>query len=57
MRAKTLYKELLRTGDLLYMYSGMTGEWEADKDSFIAQQEALESFSKNIDTDDAEYIN
>jgi uncharacterized protein YkvS len=52
-----LYKELLRTGDLFEMFDGMTGDFEQDKNSFIEQQTALETFSNNLDVDDEEYIN
>lgn len=50
MRLKDLYNELLKTGDLYDMYDGMTGDFEQDKIKFRQQQEALESFSNNIET-------
>jgi hypothetical protein len=49
MNYKKLYQELLRTGDLHEMYFNMTGIWEEDSKAFKAQQEALESFSNNLD--------
>jgi hypothetical protein len=59
MRLQNLYKELKRTGDLYEMYDGMTGIYEDDKIKFKNQQEALESFSNNIEvnTDYEEFIN
>ena len=51
MRRKKLYNELLKTGDLFEMYSNLTGEWEEDKNSFNEQQDALETFSNQIDAD------
>lgn len=56
MNYKILYKELLRTGDLYDLYDGMTGDYEQDKKKFKEQQQALESFSNNLEAflDDAE---
>jgi hypothetical protein len=54
MRLKNLYNEMLRTDDLIDMYIDMTGIWEDDKNKFQAQQDALESFTNNLDIDDAE---
>ena len=53
-----LYNELKRTGDLFEMYDGMSGVWSEDKEKFKEQQEALESFTFNIniEIDDAEFI-
>ncbi len=51
MRRKKLYTELLKTGDLFDMYSGMTGEWSEDSIKFNEQQDALETFSNKIDID------
>ena len=45
---KGLYADLLKTGDLFDMYEGMTGDWKTDRNRFIKQQEALESFTENI---------
>lgn len=56
MQKKQLYTELLRTGDLFDMYIGMLGTWDEDKYNFSEQQDALETFTNNIDTD-AEFIN
>ncbi len=53
-RLKILYNELKRTGDLFDMYDGMTGVWEEDKVKFKNQQEALESFTNNLNIYDAE---
>ena len=52
MKVYTLYKELLRTGDLFDMYQGLTGNWKEDKESFIKQQTDLE----NITIVDEEFI-
>lgn len=49
MRLKDLYEELLRTEDLFELYDGMTGDFQQDKNKFRQQQEALESFSNNIE--------
>lgn len=54
---KILYTDLLKTGDLFDMYEAMTGDWKIDKNRFIKQQEALESFSENIEIIDEEFIN
>jgi hypothetical protein len=54
---KLKYTELLKTKDLFDMYEGMTGDWLTDKKGFIKQQEALESFTENIEVIDEEFIN
>ncbi|HSE99844.1 MAG TPA: hypothetical protein VLA48_03020 [Nitrososphaeraceae archaeon] len=51
MRLRELYQDLLRTGDLFEMYSDMVGDFEQDKIKFKTQQEALESFSNNLDVE------
>lgn len=51
MRRKKLYNELLKTGDLFDIFTDLTGEWEEDKNSFNEQQDALETFSNQIDAD------
>lgn len=51
MNLRKLYDELLSTGDLFEIYDGMVGTWEEDKKKLKAQQEALESFSNNIEID------
>lgn len=56
MKARALYDDLLSTGDLFEMYEDMTGNWKEDKNKFIYQQKSLEEFSKNIKTNDAEFI-
>jgi hypothetical protein len=56
MRLRDLYDDLLKNGDLYEMYFDMIGDFEQDKNKFKAQQDALESFSSNVETylDDAE---
>lgn len=54
MNLRKLYDELLSTEDLFEMYDGMSGDFEIDKKNFKKQQDALESFSHNIDVYDAE---
>lgn len=49
MNLKTLYEDLLKTGDLYDMYENMSGDFEQDKNKFKSQQEALESFTSNIE--------
>ena len=51
MSRKKLYNELLKTGDLFEMYENMTGDYELDRTSFKEQQDALETFSNQIDAD------
>ena len=49
MKLRDLYEDLLSTGDLFEIYDGMIGDFEQDKKKFKAQQDALESFSNNIE--------
>lgn len=51
MRRKKLYNELLKTGDLFDIFTDLTGDWEEDRINFNEQQDALETFSNQIDTD------
>lgn len=51
MKLYNLYLELLKTEDLFEMYDGMVGIWEEDRSKFKNQQEALESFTNNLDVD------
>lgn len=56
-RFKKLYECLLESDEL---YSGMTGDWDKDKDRFIREQKELEELANltqiDLDTEE-EYIN
>ena len=55
-RFRNLYGSLLQTDELFVMFTGMTGEWEKDKNSFIKAQKELEDIINFKDVTDAEEI-
>jgi hypothetical protein len=38
-----------KSGELYEVFSDMTGNWREDKNNFIEQQKALESFGNSIE--------
>ena len=55
-RFRNLYDSLLQTDELFVMFTGMTGDWEKDKNSFIKAQKELEDIINFKDVTDAEEI-
>lgn len=46
---KQLYDNLLHTEELKDMFPKMTGNWDKDKKTFIAEQKEIENLLKDID--------
>ena len=55
-RFRNLYDSLLQTVELFVMFTGMTGDWEKDKNSFVKAQKELEDIINFKDVTDAEEI-
>ena len=55
-RFRNLYDSLLQTDELFVMFTGMTGDWEKDKNKFVKAQKELEDIINFKDVTDAEEI-
>lgn len=52
MSAKKEYNALLKSGALMELFEGMSGNWQDDEDVFIKYYEANLFFTQNLEVDD-----